>query len=615
VIALVAGAIVSQTSTARAQTPQPGWAVDRFEPSPAGDVFFAAEHPWYTGPRRDFALRGGLVLDYANEPLVLRRGQGDTASVTPVVTHMLLAHAQFGVALFDRVGIHLSIPISLWQDGAREPITNIAPAGGPVAGDPRLGVRVRLFGHADKDAFSLHLGAQLFFNAGIFSVARGDNMTDESFRGRFNVTMAGRVSAVRWSLGAGVHLRPEPVQVLNTQLGSDAFMSAAAAYVTSNGRFTVGPELYLATVLDQAFQWRHLNAELIIGAHYHINDTFLVGLGVGPGLTQGAGTPTVRGLAHFAYAPVDREPEGPGDLDGDGVLDPDDMCPTVPQGDHPDPMRRGCPVLDTDGDGVFDHEDLCVTEPQGDHPDPARRGCPDGDIDHDGVLNQDDLCRETPQGDHPDPDRRGCPDGDIDHDGVLDHDDLCRETPQGPFPDPARRGCPLPDRDRDTVPDPQDRCPDRPGIPSSDPRRNGCPDEHVTISDGVINILQPVYFATDRDVILPRSEPVLRAVAHVLTAAPYIRRVRIEGHTDDANTEAYNLDLSNRRANNVMLWLTQHGIEAARLEARGFGESRPIRAVDGLTGNALRDARQLNRRVMFVIVDPAPPSGSSTPAR
>ncbi len=308
------------------------------------------------------------------------------------------------------------------------------------------------------------------------------------------------------------------------------------------------------------------------------------------------------------------EAPAPTDTDADGVMDPEDQCVTVPAGDHPDPARRGCPINDTDHDGVLDPDDRCVNEPAGDHPDPARRGCPAGDVDHDGVFDPDDLCPTTPQGDHPDPARRGCPDGDDDNDTVFNHDDQCPNEHQGSEPDPNRRGCPTPDRDHDAIGDSVDACPDQPGAPSSDPRRHGCPGL-VRIDGGQIRIMRPVFFATRRDRILPRSTPVLLAVAEALRLMPQIRRISIEGHTDDAGDDASNMDLSRRRATSVVEFLARHAIDRSRLTSEGLGESRPLHPITGLRGLILNAARAQNRRVEFRIVDPAPtapsaPSGS-----
>jgi outer membrane protein OmpA-like peptidoglycan-associated protein len=304
----------------------------------------------------------------------------------------------------------------------------------------------------------------------------------------------------------------------------------------------------------------------------------------------------------------------PADTDSDGVIDSEDQCVSEPQGANPDPNRRGCPDGDQDSDGVRNSADQCRDVPAGDHPDPARAGCPLADADSDGVMDSDDQCVNEPQGANPDPNRRGCPDGDQDSDGVRNSADQCRDVPAGPHPDPARAGCPTADRDNDSVPDPVDHCPDQPGAPHPDPNRNGCPGQ-VRVSNGMIQINTPVFFGHNRDAILPRSFPILQAVADALRASPDIRRVSIEGHTDDVGADSENMTLSNRRAQSVMRWLTAHQVEESRLEAHGFGETRPLRPVQGISNRRERRAAQAdNRRVEFRIVDPAPAAAATTTA-
>lgn len=297
------------------------------------------------------------------------------------------------------------------------------------------------------------------------------------------------------------------------------------------------------------------------------------------------------------------DPQRPGcpivDADGDGIEDARDICPREPAGRRPDSQRLGCPQQDTDGDGVLDRDDLCATEPAGQQPDPMRPGCPSADVDGDGVVDADDVCPTTAAGEHPDPTRAGCPDGDDDGDGVRNAQDQCRTEHAGFHPDTARTGCPESDRDHDMIPDAGDACPDEPGAPSSNARRNGCPGL-VQLHIDSISIERPVYFATGRDTILARSRPLLTALAEALRLTPEIRRISIEGHTDDVGDDDANMELSERRARSVMAWLVEHGIEASRLEAHGFGESRPIAA------GTSRGAREENRRVELRVVDPAP---------
>ncbi|MBL8683191.1 MAG: OmpA family protein [Myxococcales bacterium] len=607
---LAAAAVSVAGASAEAQTAP--YAFNRYEPAPAGETFFAAQHPWYSPGDGSFGIRGGIVADYAYRPLVARPDPG--ATVTNVlIEHMLLTHFQIGVGFLDRINIHLNVPLAVLQTGQASTPTSVGAFSGVAVGDMRLGGRVRIFGHADTTPASLHFGANFLFNSGLFGINNGDtsshtNVSDNRFRGKFDLTFAGRASILRYSLSAGFHFRDVETsfrQGVSNAAGHEIFATAGLGIVLAQDRLTIGAEGWMASGVSNFFQYPWTNAEVIGGIHYLIADTILVGAGAGPGLTQGAGTPTVRGLFHVAYAPV-RRPAAPvpTDRDGDGVIDPDDQCVDVPQGDHPDPARRGCPLGDRDRDGVLDPEDQCVDVPQGDHPDPARRGCPLNDTDRDGVFDNEDQCVNEPQGEHPDPNRRGCPDGDADSDGVLNAQDQCRDVPAGAHPDPARAGCPLPDRDGDTVVDPQDHCPDQPGAPHPDPNRNGCPGL-VRVSGCQIQINSPVFFATNRDTILPRSFPVLQAVGDALRATPDIRRVSIEGHTDDVGNDDRNMDLSNRRAASVQRWMVEHQVEAGRLEFHGFGETRPLRPVTGLRGRAQRDARAQNRRVDFRIVDPA----------
>ena len=262
-------------------------------------------------------------------------------------------------------------------------------------------------------------------------------------------------------------------------------------------------------------------------------------------------------------------------------------------------------VADRDNDGVPDSEDLCPDVPQGPHPNPTRRGCPDGDRDKDGVLDSVDQCPDTPAGDHPNPKRPGCPDKDTDGDGVYDSVDLCPTVPAGLHPDPDKPGCPLPDRDGDGIPDNVDACPDKPGAPNPDPKKNGCPGL-VEIKNGKIVILKPVFFQTNKDKILKKSYPVLQAVANALLEETNIKRLSIEGHTDSVGTAAKNLDLSERRAKSVMTWLLAHGIDADRLEAHGYGLTRPI------ADNKTSAGRAVNRRVEFRIVGPEGSEGGES---
>ena len=213
------------------------------------------------------------------------------------------------------------------------------------------------------------------------------------------------------------------------------------------------------------------------------------------------------------------------------------------------------------------------------------------------------LVRTHRRDQSPIPTNSDAPTGDFDKDGVVDHEDQCPADPPGLHPDPSRKGCPLADRDGDSVPDVDDHCPDKAGAPSPDPLRNGCSGARQGRGAGKIVIKTPVFFASNKDRILPKSNPVLSAVADALRATPNIKRVDVQGHTDAQGKAERNRDLSQRRADSVRTWLVAHGVESERVEAHGFGGDRPVAT------NKTSKGRASNRRVEFLIVDPAPPTG------
>jgi len=103
-------------------------------------------------------------------------------------------------------------------------------------------------------------------------------------------------------------------------------------------------------------------------------------------------------------------------------------------------------------------------------------------------------------------------------------------------------------------------------------------------------ILYGVRFASDSASLSADSESTLQQVLSLLKRDPSLR-LGVEGHTDSTNTDAYNMDLSTRRANAVADWLVQHGIARARVGAQGYGRTRPI------ADNATPQGRAVNRRV------------------
>ena len=173
-----------------------------------------------------------------------------------------------------------------------------------------------------------------------------------------------------------------------------------------------------------------------------------------------------------------------------------------------------------------------------------------------------------------------------------------RGTPVRDLPGlPELDGCP--DRDGDEIPDREDRCPTEPG-PAA---REGCPvaeDEPlVDIETERLSLKDAIQFDTGRDTLRSKSFPVLDAISGILAAHPELRRVRVEGHTDDVGSNAYNKDLSNRRAHRRALPREQGASPSSGSIPTGFGEDRPV------ASNATALGRAKNRRVEFTLIDEA----------
>ena len=113
----------------------------------------------------------------------------------------------------------------------------------------------------------------------------------------------------------------------------------------------------------------------------------------------------------------------------------------------------------------------------------------------------------------------------------------------------------------------------------------------------VITLSGSVLFRSDEATLLPEATTKLGQVADALMATKE-RSLIVEGHSDSQGADAYNLDLSQRRANAVRDFLTSRGYDGSRVRAVGIGETRPI------ADNASAEGRANNRRVE-IIVQPA----------
>ena len=252
----------------------------------------------------------------------------------------------------------------------------------------------------------------------------------------------------------------------------------------------------------------------------------------------------------------------PKDSDGDGVVDDADRCADTPAGTQvdgpgcplpePEPAAAPAPPADSDGDGVVDTADRCANTPAGETVD--ANGCvPPKDDDNDGVVNENDQCPNTAAGEAVD--EKGCSQAkDSDGDGVNDGADRCPNTPAGTQVDAA--GCRVLFQANDSTP----------------------------------LVLTGVNFETGKATLLPESQTILTEVAQSLVANESIR-VQVSGHTDNTGGRALNQRLSQARAESVRQFLIANGVSEDRIEAKGFGPTRPI------APNRTAAGRAQNRRV------------------
>jgi outer membrane protein OmpA-like peptidoglycan-associated protein len=511
------------------------------------------------------SLRMGNII---TDPATLR------ASPANAVTSQFSTYLSAGVELLNRLTFGLTFPAA-WIETGNQPGTTFAfgnqsattySTTGPAVGDTRIDARWVAW-RSDDSARALGVQGSLWAPTGSGSASNfgGDP-------GAAGMLLAAGELAPHWGVpltfvvNTGPVFRPETTinnpggQGTGRKQGlgiSDEWRLALGALLPIfNDKYRLGATIFGQTgiksddiVGDTAFTSQNTPVEWNIEGRIQklsvLGERWFAGAGAGSRILGGYGAPDFRIVVLLGtYLPIEdtnaRSPEARARMHAHIVTS----------------------SKDTDGDGIPDDIDACPTEPE-DHRDPdPMDGCPaPTDRDGDGIPDQYDKCPDEPE----------------DKDGIDDYD-----------------GCPEDDADSDGIPDAKDACPKEPGQPDPDPKKNGCP-RFIHLEGGMVRVLQQVHFQTASATILPDSFPMLMEIAQLLKANPSIKKMRIEGHTDNRGGADYNLDLSKRRAASVRTWLVEHGIESGRLESEGYGLTRPVQT------NDTDDGRAANRRVEFKI--------------
>jgi outer membrane protein OmpA-like peptidoglycan-associated protein len=586
----------------------PSLDIQNFEPIAGPHGIFSVESAEVLG---HLDIAGGLVVNYAKDPLVLVPAAGDEVSL---VEQQMVGDVLFAIGLYDRVELDLGFPVYFINNAE----LNQQTLDGATIGDLRVRPKLNILNAAQHG-----LGLGVYLN---LALPTGDNAaftSSGSFSARPGAVLDAKAGPILLAFNLAANIEKEQ-QFGNINAGSGLAWGAGAQYDIKGDQLAVAGEIFGSTTFSD---FMSVKEETPVEGLLGLKSRSSYGLGGqlagGAGIVPGYGSPLYRIVVGLSYAQVgnDRDgdgirdsvdgcPDDPEDKDGfededgcpdldndqDGILDKADGCPNDPEDIDTFEDEDGCPDPDNDGDTVLDVNDDCPLVPGP----PELRGCPDDDPDGDGIPNSSDACPNDPEDIDGFEDEDGCPDTDNDKDGILDGSDTCPDDPEDIDGFEDEDGCPDVDNDKDGIPDVEDKCP----LVKGTRKWEGCPGKQMVVLTGSeIKILEQVYFDTGKTTIKKRSYDLLNQVANVLLSTPVLKKVEVQGHTDDRGGDDYNLKLSDGRAKSVRDYLVGRGVAADRLESRGYGEAQPAVDIKGLRGGKLNQARTDNRRVQFKIIE------------
>jgi outer membrane protein OmpA-like peptidoglycan-associated protein len=465
-----------------------------------------------------------------------------------------------------KIDVRAILPMVLYQSTDFDPAMGEEGLGSAGFGDLRLGGRYQLAKPGDAA-----IAADLSFT---LPTGTGDFIGDAGWIADPRILADWRKNQIALGAALGYRLRTSDARVANLYLNDEITWSLGGQYEIQPDKLSAGLALHgrlgiMST--DTSMEGipgdlgsEEFPAEILASGRYWLSDKLALDFGAGTAMTAGYGAPPYRVLVGIQWINRVEQPLIK-DSDRDGITDDDDKCVNDPEDVDDFEDMDGCPEVDNDADGISDKADSCpnVAEDMDQFEDTD--GCPDGDNDGDGVADGMDACPMDPE----------------DKDGYIDDD-----------------GCPELDADSDGIADVDDACPMEAETMNGEKDDDGCPDERpkVVVTSTAIEITDMIFFDLNKARIKSRSYPILDAVADVLKAHADLN-VEVQGHTDSQGDEDKNLTLSQKRAEAVRDYLISKGIDAARLTAKGYGESVP--EVEGDD----EAAWSKNRRVEFVIIN------------
>ena len=396
------------------------------------------------------------------------------------------------------------------------------------------------------------------------------------------------------------------VELENFTLDDQVAIRAGLAWLPSKERglaLEVNTALQPTTQVAGSFQ-----AEVLASGFVHLGDALQMRLAVGKGASRGLGVPRARAAWVIAYEPS-REPS---DLDGDGLPDSRDPCPEVPEDFDDWRDEDGCPeptwvtvrFLDPEGIPVPDvavRIDGALHDGGGENVEPGEHlveAHAEGFQDARFLIDvpngppwevTQDL---KPQGKGTikvlliDPEGNDVAGAFWALDGEAQGAGKKMEVPPGSYVISGYADGYLPDTQEVPV-----------EMGFSHTVALTLKPTTVRVTEERIELGGTIYFETGLAIIREDSLELLDDVAATLQAHPEIQGIRIEGHTDSRADDAFNQTLSEDRAAAVKAYLVERGVDATRLEAVGYGETRPV------DDREVPEAWEQNRRVDFFITD------------
>lgn len=570
--ALICVGAVAPSGDVRAENPKVNTQILR--PSPHDGDLFSVRSSDIIGELRWSA---GVLASYGVNPLAFidRSGRFEPHEA---IQEQLSIDLTGSLILLDRLSIGLAVPVFLLNSGQDSGFIPLDGIPGQALGDIRVAAKVGvLVREPDQDGLGLAAEVMVGFPTGTTDAFVGDGWTLTP-----SLIIDLRLGPVLVAANLGAHVREAARLPFQTEVGTELMWRFGVGVDAVQDVVNLMVEVFGSSANYSAENNTYI--ELLLGGRLAVGDTGLgLTVGGGRGLTSGYGSTKYRIVAGLSWASPKQR-----DRDGDGIIDELDRCVDAPEDVDGFEDLDGCPELDNDKDGIPDPADRCPLEAEDMDGFEDADGCPDGDNDGDGILDGVDTCPGDVEDMDGFQDEDGCPDRDNDQDGLLDPQDKCSDLPEDRDGFQDEDGCPDGDNDGDGILDVEDDCPND--------GTNKC---GVVMNACEIVITEKVFFEYDREIIKAESFPILEAVASVMLARTQILVMQVEGHTDTDGPDDYNLDLSQRRADSVSRFLVEKGVDAGRLRAKGFGETKPIAT------NKTPAGRATNRRVQFMILEPS----------